>query len=68
MKNRDDYERMRAAASPEPPNGPSGEVSVTLEFMGKTKMDKAKIQKLTGKELVLEKEGGKVDEYRRKKK
>ena len=31
MKDRDDYERMRAAASPEPPNGPSGEVSVTLD-------------------------------------
>ena len=40
-------------------------LSATLTFMGKSKTEKATIRKLTDKELVLEDEKGKVEEYKR---
>ena len=42
------------------------EITVTLEFMGKTKTDTAKIKSLTDKELQLEKGDGKIDVLKRK--
>jgi uncharacterized protein (TIGR03066 family) len=40
-------------------------LEVTLEFMGKSKSDTSTIKKLTEKELVLQDDKGKLDEFKR---